>query len=275
MIIKKSDPMGFCFGVSRAIDIAERLSGQGQIYCYGSLIHNEDEVERLAKRGVTTIEVLRKDMKLPILIRSHGVGKDVYGFLEENKLVYEDATCPFVKRIHDHVKKFLIEEKDIAILGDENHPEIQGIVSWGDGKVHVLADMEAVRKFQPQEELVLLAQTTLKKTFFDEAAEHLRTRTELHAINTICSATKRRQEAAEELAKEVELMLIIGGKKSSNTKKLYEICKKVNKNTFHVENIAEIKVQDIGKYDIIGISAGASTPRWVIDQIVEHLQNET
>ncbi|NLY36150.1 MAG: 4-hydroxy-3-methylbut-2-enyl diphosphate reductase [Tissierellia bacterium] len=275
MIIKKSDPMGFCFGVSRAIDIAEKLSNEGEIYCYGSLIHNVDEVERLAKRGVTTVDTLEKNMNLPILIRSHGVGKDVYAFLEENKLTYEDATCPFVKRIHEHVKKFLREGKDIAILGDKNHPEIQGIVSWGEGKIHVLADMQAVKNFHSGPELILLAQTTLKKTFFDEAVEYLSVKTKLQGINTICSATKRRQEAAENLAKEVELMLIVGGKKSSNTKKLYEICKNVNKNTFHIENIAELQVQDIGKYDIIGISAGASTPQWVIDKIVEYLQNET
>lgn len=275
MIIKKSDPMGFCFGVSRAIDIAEKLSQEGNIYCYGPLIHNEDEVERLTQRGVTTVDVLQKDMNLPILIRSHGVGKDVYAFLDENQLTYEDATCPFVKRIHDHVKKFLKEGKAIAILGSKNHPEIQGIISWGQGKIHVLGHMEEVRNFPCPDELVLLAQTTLKKSFFDEAQDYLRTKTQLQAINTICSATKRRQEAAEALAKEVELMLVIGGKNSSNTKKLYEICKNVNKNTLHIENIDEMKVQDLGKYDIIGISAGASTPRWVIDEIMEHLQNET
>lgn len=275
MIIKKSNPMGFCFGVSRAISMAEKLSKNSPIYCYGSLIHNEDEIERLAKRGITTINQLDKEMDLPILIRSHGVGKDVYDFLDKHQLEYQDSTCPFVKKIHEHVKSFLSQEKEIAILGDKTHPEIQGIISWGEGKIHVLADMEAVRNLECPKELVLLAQTTLKKEFFDEAVEYLEGKTQLQAINTICSATKRRQEAARELAKEVDLMIIIGGKKSSNTNKLYEICKKVNKNTLYIENLAEIRMQDIKKYGIIGISAGASTPEWVINNIMEHLQNET
>lgn len=275
MIIKFSESMGFCFGVSRAIALAEKLSEKENIYCYGPLIHNEDEIKRLASLGITTVNELSEDMKFPILIRSHGVGKDVYAFLARHQLAYEDATCPFVKRIHEHVKKYLAQNKEIAILGDRNHPEIQGIISWGEGRIHVFADMEALRAFRLPEELVLLAQTTLKKDFFDEAVAYLETKTTLHAINTICSATKMRQESAEKLAQEVELMLIIGGKKSSNTKKLYEICKKVNKNTLQVENIDEIRMQDIRKYGIIGISAGASTPQWVIDEIVEYLQNET
>ncbi|NLY72339.1 MAG: bifunctional 4-hydroxy-3-methylbut-2-enyl diphosphate reductase/30S ribosomal protein S1, partial [Tissierellia bacterium] len=274
MIIKMSDPMGFCFGVSRAINMAEDLSENGQIYSLGPLIHNVDEIKRLETKGVVTVDGLEENMDLPVLIRSHGASKEVYEFLNENGIAYYDATCPFVKRIHELVKKYLSLGKDIAILGDGNHPEVQGIISWGE-RISVLKDMEAVEAFNPGEELVLLAQTTLNKEFYDKALENLSKRTRLNAINTICSATKLRQEAAKELAGQVDMMIVVGGKASSNTKKLYEICKSVNKNTIHVENIREIIMHDFQKYAIIGISAGASTPDWIVNEIVEYLQNET
>ena len=275
MEIRLADSMGFCFGVRRAIDLAENLSKEEKIFTLGPLIHNEDEIKRLKGLGVDILDDLTRDPHRPILIRSHGVGKNVYAFLEEHQIPFIDATCPFVKKIHEYVKEYLQKDYDIAILGDKDHPEVQGIISWGEGKIHVFGSMEAVKAYSyPKENFLLLAQTTLAKAFFDEAKAYVGTRTKAICINTICSATKKRQEAAIELAQEVDLMLIIGGKASSNTKKLYELCKMVNSNTLHIENSSEIHVQKLPNYAIIGISAGASTPKWVIDAIVEALQNE-
>lgn len=275
MEIRFAESMGFCFGVRRAIDLAENLSKEQKIYSLGPLIHNEDEIKRLKELGVDILGELSSDPKRPILIRSHGVGKEVYDFLEENNIPYVDATCPFVKKIHDYVKEYLEKGYDIAILGDKNHPEVQGIISWGQGKIHVFGDMEAVKAYSyPHEHFLLLAQTTLPKAFFDEAKAYVESRTNAVCINTICSATKKRQEAAMLLAKEVDLMLVIGGKDSNNTKKLVELCRNVNPNTLHIENSSEINVQKLRNYAIIGISAGASTPKWVIDEVLEVLQNE-
>lgn len=275
MEIRFAESMGFCFGVRRAINLAQDLSQDQCIFTFGPLIHNEDEIRRLQGLGVDILHQLSPDLDRPILIRSHGVGKEVYDYLEEHGIPFVDATCPFVKKIHDYVKDYLKKGYEIAILGDKHHPEVQGIVSWGEGRIHVFANMEEVKAHDyPQDHFLLLAQTTLPKAFFDEAREFLRERTNALCINTICSATKKRQEAAIELSKEVDLMIIIGGRDSNNTRKLVELCKQVNSETIHIENSTEIDVHKLQNYAIIGISAGASTPKWVIDDVLEVLQND-
>lgn len=271
-----ADPSGFCFGVSRAIKLAEQAATEhGSVQTLGKIIHNSDEVGRLAKQGVRyRLDQAELD-ETPVIIRSHGETKAVVEGLKQTHPVVIDATCPFVSKLHRDVEKYSCDHR-VILLGNKDHPEIIGAVGWSQREVDVVNDLNELQALNLVDDpTVLLAQTTLREDFFQEAENYLRTKlSQLKVENTICSATKNRQQAAVDLAKRVDAMIVLGGKESSNTKKLVELCQLHNPATFSFENSTEINVEEFEKYDIIGISAGASTPRWIIDSVVEVLERK-
>ncbi len=286
MEIIKAEHMGFCFGVKNAVDCAiKSLDEFGKIYSYGEIIHNKDVVEFLADKGLQVIDdkdaasfsedsIDKIDAK--VLIRSHGVSKKIIDFLEEHNLEYINATCPKVKSIHKIVSKYSSQGYEIIVVGDKFHPEIIGIVGWIEGKYHIAENLEKLRQINIDKEkkYCLVCQTTFNYNILKEIVEFLEKNdyTNIVINNTICDATLKRQKSCYEVAGNCDIMLVIGGKNSSNTKKLYEMCKEKCEKTFLIENYKEIPYKYIDKNTRIGITAGASTPDWVIEEVIRNVR---
>lgn len=270
--IRVAESAGFCFGVKRAIEMAyEAIGVEPKLYSYGQLIHNKTVTDDLASKGLEIVESLDGLTEGTLLIRSHGVGKALYDEAEAKGLKILDGTCPFVKKIHIIVHDKLAEGMGIIIVGDGTHPEVIGINGWCENTAVILEDEEAAKtkEIPEKEKYAVVVQTTFRQAKFDKILEILQDRginMEIH--NTICSATEKRQTEAEELSKTVDKMIVIGGKNSSNTQKLVEICAKNCGNTVHIETICDLVLNNFGKDDKIGITAGASTPPAIIKEVV-------
>lgn len=267
---------GFCFGVKRAVDKALDIQNfyNKQIYTLGPLIHNKDVVNFLKENNIYPIELGDIDDLSPndvIVIRSHGVTPEVFTKLKEKELIIEDATCPHVSKIHKKVKKYKNLGYNIIIVGDKSHPEVVGISGWADDKALVTKVGDELNYLNKEEKYCVVAQTTEKKENWEEVLSKLtELGVEFDSFSTICNATSVRQISANELSQNVDMMVVIGGHHSSNTTKLYEICKVNNKNTIHVENAGEIPDEIINSKHIIniGVTAGASTPDWIIKEAI-------
>lgn len=270
--IRVAESAGFCFGVKRAIEMAyEAIGVEPKLYSYGQLIHNRTVTDDLASKGLEIVENLDGLTEGTLLIRSHGVGKALYDEAEAKGLKILDGTCPFVKKIHNIVHEKLPNGMGIIIVGDGTHPEVIGINGWCENAAVILEDEEAAKtkEIPEKDRYAVVVQTTFRQAKFDKILEILQDRgvnMEIH--NTICSATEKRQTEAEELSKTVDKMIVIGGKNSSNTQKLVEICAKNCGNTVHIETICDLVLNNFGKYDKIGITAGASTPPAIIKEVV-------
>ena len=279
MNIKISEKAGFCFGVKRAMGLAWRElcdEHDKQTYALGPLIHNKQAVEKYEERGLITvddIEEIPSDVKM--IIRSHGVSKSIYDRADEKGLDVVDTTCPFVKKIHDIVKENYDNGKKIILIGDKNHPEVIGINGWCKNTAITIKTIEEAEALElnNDESYCAVAQTTMNLEVYGKIVEILKAKAyDIEFNNTICSSTKARQEAARELASEMDCMIVIGGKHSSNTQKLVGLCKEVCP-TFALEIRDDLDVEEIKKYENIGITAGASTPDWIIDDIIEYLKS--
>lgn len=270
--IRVAESAGFCFGVKRAIEMAyEAIGVEPKLYSYGQLIHNKTVTDDLASKGLEIVENLDGLTEGTLLIRSHGVGKALYDEAEAKGLKILDGTCPFVKKIHNIVHDKLAEGMGIIIVGDGTHPEVIGINGWCENAAVILEDEEAAKtkEIPEKEKYAVVVQTTFRQAKFDKILEILRDRgINMEVHNTICSATEKRQTEAEELSKTVDKMIVIGGKNSSNTQKLVEICAKNCGNTVHIETICDLVLNNFGKDDKIGITAGASTPPAIIKEVV-------
>ena len=270
--IRVAESAGFCFGVKRAIEMAyEAIGVEPKLYSYGQLIHNKTVTDDLASKGLEIVENLDGLTEGTLLIRSHGVGKALYDEAEAKGLKILDGTCPFVKKIHNIVHEKLANGMGIIIVGDGTHPEVIGINGWCENTAVILEDEEAAKtkEIPEKDRYAVVVQTTFRQAKFDKILEILQDRgvnMEIH--NTICSATEKRQTEAEELSKTVDKMIVIGGKNSSNTQKLVEICAKNCGNTVHIETICDLVLNNFGKDDKIGITAGASTPPAIIKEVV-------
>ena len=265
---------GFCFGVQRAVEEALKIQKEysRKIYTLGPLIHNNDVVNYLEKNDIFAIEMSdidKLDCNDIIVIRSHGVSKSVIDTLNGKGLTIINATCPFVTNIQKKVDKYSREGYKIAILGDENHPEVIGINGWCNNEAIITKDGEFINKVPNK--VCVVSQTTEKKENWTRTIKNLSLNTkELLAFNTICAATEVRQKSVQELSSESDLMIVVGGKNSSNTTKLYEIARKNCSNTIHIENCNEL-TEDIvfnENFKLIGITAGASTPDWIINEVI-------
>lgn len=278
MKVKIASNAGFCFGVKRAMTMAwhELEKNEDTIYSLGPLIHNNQAVQKYEKKGLKTISSIEDvGHKSNIIIRSHGVSEEIYNKARENDINIMDATCPFVKKIHEIANRYYKDGYKIIIIGDSKHPEVIGINGWCNNEAIIIKTLEDLKivNFDNNQNYCVVAQTTINVNLYDKIVDEMSKQLKnivLH--NTICSATKVRQEAAKELSKEVEAMVVIGGKHSSNTQKLVQICEE-NAPTFAIETKDDLSVNDLKKYDYIGITAGASTPNWIIDDVVNYLQN--
>lgn len=277
IILAKS--AGFCFGVNNAVNmVCEMLKTNGkQIYTFGPIIHNEQVINHLRDKGVKILRNIDDiniiDGKSHIVIRAHGVTPIIYEKIKDKGLILEDATCPYVKKIHNLVEKKSSEGYRIIIVGDKNHPEVMGINGWCNNDAHIVYSASDVKLLKKSDEKTcVVAQTTITKEKWHEINECLKERFEnILKFDTICSATSKRQSEVEEISKTVDLMLIIGDKNSSNTQKLYDISKKHCAMTFKIETSGDLPPVDVRKTKKIGISAGASTPDWVIEEVIKKM----
>ena len=284
MMVRVAKTAGFCFGVRRAVDMAETLSRQhGSLYCYGEIIHNMNEVARLERGGMkTALSVDEVPNGAHVLIRAHGVAKAVYEAFEKKGCYIHDATCPFVKKIHTIVAAQYAAGRKILILGSAGHPEITGIAGWcRDARIfespaHLETALDS-GTILPDEPLSVVGQTTLNRMVWDVSVKILKKRcTNCEIFDTICNATDERQAEARLLAGESGCMIVIGDKKSSNTKRLYEISKTLCPQAFYIEDAAELKADEISRFADrpIGITAGASTPAWIIKEVSNIMSEE-
>ena len=273
---------GFCFGVKRAVEqVYEQVEKGGKkIYTYGPIIHNEEVVKDLEKKGVRVIgtkEELKQLSEGIVIIRSHGVEKEIYAIIEEKGLVCVDATCPFVKRIHKIVEKESKEGKRILIIGNEKHPEVEGIKGWALNGADVIESVKEAEDFRAEEgeKLCIVSQTTFNYNKFKELVEIFFKRGyNVSVVNTICNATEERQTEARQIASQVENMIVIGGTHSSNTRKLYEICKEECENTYFIQTLDDLRLELPKTASPVGITAGASTPNNIIEEVQTNVRNE-
>lgn len=275
MEITVAKSAGFCFGVQRAVDSVykELEENSGKIYTFGPIIHNEQVVEDLNKKGIEvidTVEQLKKIKEGTVAIRSHGVAKEIYDILEQQKLKMVDATCPFVKKIHNIVLDESNNGKTIIIIGNDNHPEVEGIKGWVNGEVIVINKEEQIEKLSlpEQTKACIVSQTTFNHNKFKYLVEIIRKKGyDITVVNTICNATHVRQVEAQKISSNVDGMIVIGGKNSSNTQKLYDICRNECENTFYVQTVKDLNLHELKSLKSIGITAGASTPKNIIEEV--------
>lgn len=275
---------GFCFGVKRAISLAEHASSlveKGKrVFTMGPLIHNPQEVKRLESMGIYMLpsEELLKPGDA-VIIRSHGLPPKKERSLREKGLEVIDATCPYVKAVHEAVVKLSKEGYFVVLVGEKNHPEVIGTLGYleeAGGKGIVVESKEDLKGVLGKERVGIVAQTTQNEQFFKEVVGEIALwAKEVKVINTICNATSERQEDVYELAPKVDVMLIIGGKNSGNTRRLYEISKSLNPNSYHIETAQELKPEWFEGAQKVGITAGASTPDWIIKEVVEEIKRLT
>lgn len=277
MEIKLAKSAGFCFGVKRAVDkVYEQIENNPgkPIYTYGSIIHNEEVVKTLTNKGVkvlNTEEDISRISQGVVVIRSHGVGKHIYDILKQNRNIeIIDATCPFVKKIHKIVKEQTKQGNQIIIIGNEKHPEVLGIKGWGNSQTIVIEATSQIEKLEDlkKKKIYIVAQTTFNYNKFQDIVEKISKKGyDVCVLNTICNATQERQIEAKQIAKEVEAMIVIGDKHSSNTQKLYEICQNECENTYHIQTLGDLKPGWVSSVRSVGITAGASTPNNIIEEV--------
>jgi 4-hydroxy-3-methylbut-2-enyl diphosphate reductase len=286
MEIRLAEHAGFCFGVKRAVDtVYEQLEKGKTIYTYGPIVHNEEVVRELTDRGVRVLEDRNALMALHavkdggekpvVIIRAHGVPEEIYRILDEKGLDYVDATCPFVKRIHEIVQRKSTEGNHIVIIGNPGHPEVEGIVGWCRGAVDVVEDSdEAEALVLPETEAVcIVSQTTFNYNKFQYIVEIFKNKGyNICVANTICNATEERQRSAKVLASEADVMIVIGGKHSSNTRKLYDICREECAETYFIQTLDDLHLELPKSVRLVGITAGASTPNKIIEEVQNNVR---
>ncbi len=279
MEIKLANSAGFCFGVKRAVDrVYEQIESGKKIYTFGPIIHNETVVADLEKHGVEvidSIEALRTLSDGAVVIRSHGVPKEIYDILDEQGLECIDATCPFVKKIHRIVEKESNEESQIVIIGNDVHPEVEGIKGWCKTPAIVVESKEEAQNLSlpVNSKVCVVSQTTFNYNKFQELVEIISKKGyDINVVNTICNATEERQTEAAKIADEVDAMIVIGGTHSSNSRKLYEICKAKCENTFFIQTLEDLKMDLPDSAQLVGITAGASTPNNIIEEVQNYVR---
>lgn len=277
---------GFCFGVRRAVDTVyeqiERHKEDGKpIYTFGPIIHNEEVVRDLQERGVSVLssltdaEALSEADKGTVIIRSHGVERAVCERLKDLGFEVVDATCPFVKRIHTTVERESAAGKSIVIVGNAGHPEVEGIRGWSCSPTYVVESVEEAQKFvcREGEELCIVSQTTFNYKKFQDVVEIFNKKGyNGSVVNTVCNATEVRQAEARDLAARVDVMIVIGGNHSSNTRKLYEICRQECRMTYYIQTLDDLHLQLPESVRLVGITAGASTPNNIIEEVQNYVR---
>ena len=282
--VKLAKTAGFCFGVERAVNMVYEEVNKGNlpIFTYGPIIHNENVVSDLEKKGVIVINNVTELKEIrdggTIIIRSHGVSKEIYNIMSEQGLTIIDATCPFVKKIHNIVSEHSKKGESIIIIGNKDHPEVEGIKGWSVSKTYVVENESEIEQcdFDVNSMHCIVAQTTFNYKKFKELVEIIAKKVynSYVAEKTICNATELRQTEAKSLASKSDAMIVIGGRHSSNTQKLYDICQKECKNTLFIQTINDLKLDDLSSVRSVGITAGASTPNIIIEEVWQACQKK-
>ena len=274
MKVELAKSAGFCFGVEKAVNtVYEEAKKENEIvYTLGPIIHNEEVVKDMKKRGVEAVKIedLASLPKGTVIIRSHGVSRDVYNFVKNSGHRVVDATCPFVKKIHAIVSVQSGKGKTVVIIGNPDHPEVMGIKGWGDKNTYAVENIEQFINLglKKDEEIIIVAQTTFNHKKFQEIIDKiLLLGYDVRCFNTICNATQERQAEAKKIASNVDAMIVIGDKKSSNTGKLVEICQEECKNTVFIQTLEGLNYDALLSVDSVGITAGASTPKHIIEEV--------
>lgn len=276
---------GFCFGVKRAVNMVyeaiEKKNDNKPIYTYGPIIHNDEVVKDLESKGVVVVKNLDEISNLEpgvMIIRSHGISRNEMKIIEAAGFEVISATCPFVTKIHKLVSDYSSNNHEILIIGNEKHPEVQGIVGWVNGEhVSVVSDYQQAEGFSSKTNLpiCIVAQTTFNYKKFQDIVEIITKKGyNIIVLNTICNATSERQTEAREIAKNNDAMIVIGDKNSSNTQKLFEICKNECENTYYIQTSNDMDYSKIRSINNVGITAGASTPNNIIEEVSKNVRNE-
>lgn len=265
---------GFCFGVKRATQLAfEAADKGGPTFTLGPIIHSPQVVQKLEAMGVNVLSNLDNVDNGTIIIRSHGVTADELTAAIAKELEVVDATCPFVKKAQEHVKSLSQAGYAVVVVGDADHPEVQGIVSYASGNVHVVGSEAEAMRLPRMAKIGVVAQTTQSSENLQEiVGQCLLKGMEIRVYNTICDATAVRQEEAKELAIQVDCMIVIGGYNSANTKRLAEVCRELQPRTYHIEEAAQLDPEWFRGVEEVGVTAGASTPKWLIDEVVDRIR---
>jgi 4-hydroxy-3-methylbut-2-enyl diphosphate reductase len=276
MQVLLADEYGFCFGVERAVEMVEEAVSAGDtVRSLGPLIHNDQEMQRLAQQGVATIsEPVQIKRGETAVIRAHGVTPQVQKELEDRASKVVDATCPFVTRVQKLAARAADEDRHVIVVGSPDHPEMIGVKGYAPEHAFIIRDASEVGGLPRLRRPLVVSQTTIKAQTFFDTAEAIKAKTddEIQVVNTICSATRDRQDAARALAGEVDAFYIIGGNHSSNSIKLHSVCKEQCEKSFLIETADEIDPADLMGAKRVGVTAGASTPKWLIDQVVKRLE---
>lgn len=274
MNVNLAKSAGFCFGVKRAVDtVYNEIAKNQKVYTYGPIIHNDEVVKDLSEKGVQVIhniEELNNISEGTIIIRSHGVSKNIYDLIKNKGLNLVDATCPYVLKIHKLVNKHFEEGREVVIIGNEKHPEVEGIKGWCNNQATVIETISQPNEYHANEgtKLCIVSQTTFNYKKFKDLVEIISKKGyDILVINTICNATEERQTEARELASQSDAMIVIGGKHSSNTQKLYEICKKECEDTYYIQTLNDLDLELFKSFRSVGITAGASTPNNIIKEV--------
>lgn len=269
-----ADSSGFCFGVKRATKLAFKAAEELCPICsLGPIIHSPQVVEKLENKGVKVVEKVEDIVTGTVIIRSHGITARELADIHARNLTPVDATCPFVKKVQDYATLLCAEGYAVVLVGEADHPEVQGIISYTHhAAVAVVANSEEAQRLPNQSKIGIVAQTTQSFENLRQVAEVcLKKSKEVRVFNTICDATSVRQEEAREIAKQADLMLVVGGFNSANTTRLAQICRELQARTYHIEIAEQIKAKWFAGVKTVGITAGASTPRWIIDEVVERV----
>ena len=283
MQVELAKSAGFCFGVQRAVDTVYKQIEENsaeKIYTYGPIIHNEEVIKDMEKKGVEVIlseEELKQIKSGIVIIRSHGVPKKICDLMEEKGIRCVDATCPFVKKIHRIVEAQSKEGRRIIIIGNDRHPEVEAIKGWCQTPATVIETIDEADSFTApaSEKLCIVSQTTFNYNKFQELVEIIKEKGyDIIVLNTICNATEERQTEARAIAEQVDAMIVIGGRNSSNTQKLFEICKNECKNTYYIQTVKDLDLAEVRSVDNVGITAGASTPNNIIEEVQKNVRNE-
>lgn len=274
MKVKLAKSAGFCFGVEKAVNTVyeEAKKGDEIVYTLGPIIHNEEVVKDMRKRGVESVKIEDLDSlpKGTVIIRSHGVSRYIYNFVKQSGHRVVDATCPFVKKIHAIVSVQSGKGNTVVIIGNPEHPEVMGIKGWGDENTYAVENIEQFinLKLKKDKEIIIVAQTTFNHKKFQEIIDKISLLGyDVRCFNTICNATQERQVEAKNIASNVDAMIVIGDKKSSNTGKLVEICQEECRNTVFIQTLEDLDYDALLSVDSVGITAGASTPKHIIEEV--------
>ena len=272
---------GFCFGVKRAVDTVYQQVEENKdckIYTFGPIIHNDEVIKDMQAKGVTVLEGeedLPKAKNGIVIIRSHGVPKRICDRMDELGIQYVDATCPFVKKIHKIAMEKAEEGAFLVVIGNPVHPEVEGIMGWAGEDAAVISTAEEAEHLTVPEDrkICVVAQTTFNYNKFKDLVEIIsKRRYDISVLNTICSATKERQTETARIADRVDAMIVIGDKRSSNTQKLFEICKNACNNTYYIQTLDDLNVNQLRSVETVGITAGASTPNNIIEEVQNYVR---